>query len=106
VSGADVYEVAVREWVARQLRGRGHTQYTRDEVRNVRLGIDEGFHGSDVTPADEPEAAIACELRVSDRKVGHWTDAEGWQEHHEHVSSVAELVRECAAIVAELESAS
>ena len=101
---SDIYDEVVREWIARQIRARGHHQYTRDRVRNVRLGIEQGFHGSDVTPADDPEAAIKCEIQT-DARGAYWVDKDGWMEHSEFVPSVAGLVRECAEILAELQTA-
>lgn len=93
-----IEEEALREWIAQQLRMRGHKQYTLDMVRNIRMGIDEGFRGTDVTPADEPTATLECEIKVSSHKLP-WTDENGWKTHHEHVYNVAALIRECVELI-------
>jgi hypothetical protein len=94
---SDQYEEAIREWIARQIRRRGHKDVTRDHISDVRYAVDEGFHGSDVTPADEPTASLTCMLNVPGRM------------KHEHAETLdyikpAELVEECLAIHAELQA--
>ena len=92
-----LYEEAIREWVARRLRGRGHTEFTRDRIRNVRFGIAEGWPGTDVTPGDEDYAALTCEI----------LDGKKWKEHQENIEYVSpvEVVQQCLAIYAELNTA-
>jgi hypothetical protein len=90
----DIYETALREWITRQIRRRGHLDVTRKDVRNVRHGIDEGWPGTDVTPGDEPEAAILCEVKGST----------GWHEHGEHIYDLPKFLRECSEIVTELKA--
>lgn len=85
------YDEAVQEWVARRLRERGHV-YGREDVRNVRFGLGEGWGGSDVTPPEGDFCAFVCELRVRGR--------DGWASHQENIEHVrpAELIAECLAI--------
>jgi hypothetical protein len=83
----ELYEQAVREWIAGGIRGRGH-KATAGEISKVRFGIDHGYEGSDVTPADEPCTSISCRFH------GH--------DHEEPIPSPAQLVVECAQIVEEL----
>lgn len=100
----DLYAEAVREWIARQLRRRGHKEYTRDKIRNVRFGIAEGWPGTEVTPGDEDYTAIHCELKQYDRKVGDWSDEQGWVQHDETIEFITpvEFVQQCLAIYEEL----
>ncbi len=93
--GDDVYALSIREWVAHQIRGRGH-KHTRDDVRNAKFAIGTGFHGTEVTPADEPYEAIVCEVRSP--------GGSRWHEHEESLewTSPAQLVCECHAICASL----
>ena len=100
--GDDIYSAAVREWIAYQLRSRGH-DYNRGHIRNVRFGEDTPF-GSDVTPPEDPQESFVCELKISDSKVGYWTDANGWKRHEEVIEYItpAQLVVECSAIAASI----
>lgn len=89
------HEEALREWIARQIRRNGH-KTTRADIRNVTaFGVDYGFMGSDVTPADDPVAGIKHDWR-NDR--GAWI-ADCYQDL-EFVTPV-ELIEQCLAIMAE-----
>lgn len=94
----ELYEVAVREWIARDFHRplgdeRGPARDVgADDVRKVRHGIDWGFTGSDVTPPDDPEPCIVCQVRLGGR----------WQERYVPTPSPVELVKQCLAIVDEL----
>lgn len=90
----DRYDQAVREWVARQLRTCGH-MYTRDDIRNVRFGIEEGWPGTDVTAGDADYASIRCQIQHPN---GKWVDHD---QEIEHIRT-ATLVQECVAIYNEL----
>lgn len=92
----DIYEEAAREWIARQIRGRGHEDFKRSMVRKPRFDIDQGWPGTDVTPGDDPAAALMCEIKGSS----------GWHEHGERVYSVSDFLRECSEIVRELDTTS
>lgn len=92
----EIYEEAACEWIARQIRARGHRDFKRGMVRKPEFGIDRGWPGSDVTPPDDPEAAVMCEIKGST----------GWHEHGEHVYSVSTFLRECSEIVRELDTQS
>ncbi len=88
------HEEAIREWIARQIRGRGHTDVTRDHITNVRYATDVGYGGSDVTPGDSPAAALVCDFHAPGRL------------EHEHAEDLefitpADLVRACLAIMGE-----
>jgi hypothetical protein len=87
----DLYELAVRTWIARSWSNRDRS-LAADAVRNVGYGIDYGYEGSDVTPADDPEPTIECEVRVD----GKWTLAEIG------LPKPTVLVQECLAIAEQL----
>lgn len=94
---AELYAIAVREWIARRFRRDrddelGRRQVEPDDVRNIRHGIDWGYTGSEVTPPDDPAPCIVCEVRLGGR----------WEEREVHPPSPVELVQECLAIVDEL----
>lgn len=87
----DLYELAVRTWLARRLFRRHRTR-SADDVRNVRYGIDFGFTGSDVTPADDPEPMIECDVRVDGK----------WKLTEVGLPAPVDLVQQCLAIADEL----
>ena len=92
----ELYERAVREWIARHYNGRrtrvgSAFEVTANDVRNVRYGIDFGW-SSDVTPPEDPEPVIAFEVRLAGK----------WEEHDLGTPLPAELVAQCLAIVDEL----
>lgn len=84
---------AVREWVSRRIRSRGHA-HTRDDVRNIRFGIESGWV-SDVTPAEADVPSIACEVRSPGSTY--------WHEHHEDLDNLSPvlLIEQCLAIQGE-----
>lgn len=92
----DLYEAAVREWVARKLRERGH-DYTRDDVRNVYFGLEEGWPGTEVTPPEEDYAAIRYELLVRGQGL---RPSSRWAPQAEGIEGIpaVQLVQECFAI--------
>ncbi len=62
-----MYEAAVREWVARQMNARlkfRHTLISRDDIREVRFGTQEGWPGTDVTAGDPDYTAVVFEYRT------------------------------------------
>lgn len=87
----DLYEVAVREWLARQVRPT-HASITRDDIRNPRFGYGGGFSGTEVTPAEEDYAVIYYECRRPDGRGG-----EKWTKFYRAIDGVGvvEIVHQC-----------
>jgi hypothetical protein len=92
----DIYEIAIREWIAHQIRGRGHHNTTRDDIRNIRHGVDQGWPGTEETAGDAPEASILYELRGGN----------GWYKQSEPIDDIAGFVRGRSAIVEHMRATS
>lgn len=82
------HEEAIREWIARKIRARGHKEVTRAHISNVRYAVEYDY-SSDVTPGDDPAAALVCDLKMP-RSVEH--EHAETLEHIKPADLVAELM--------------
>lgn len=100
-------EEAISEWIVRQLHRRGETashsqrewgKVTRDDIRDVRFAVEDGWPGTDATPGDPDYPVVRFEL--------HWekswrSQKDGWIEDTVGTPDPVTLIRECLALFEE-----